>query len=161
VAAQADGARYALAGPEGERKAAAALDLIAETARGSIGDLRELLAELRYAPGTDLVARMRASGMDLRRVEHGTPRADHRSLLAEALTNALKHGDLAHPVQVEEDWCDGYRLVVRNRLPEPPRAGPGGTGHGLLGMRERVERAGGRFSAAPDGRDWVLRAELP
>jgi signal transduction histidine kinase len=161
VAAQADGARYSLGTPDGEQKAAAALDLIAETARGSIGDLRELLAELRYAPGTDLVARMRASGMELRLTQHGEPPAEHRGLLAEALTNALKHGDLAHPVLVEEDARRGYRLVVRNRRGNSTRVEFGGTGHGLIGSRERVERAGGRFSAGPDGADWVLRAELP
>ena len=37
-------------------------------------------------------------------------------LLAESLTNSLKHGDLAAPVEVDEDWRDGYRLVVRNRV---------------------------------------------
>ncbi|QIG41441.1 two-component sensor histidine kinase [Nocardioides anomalus] len=158
VAAQADGARYSLGTPDGEQKAAAALDLIAETARGSIGDLRELLAELRYAPGTDLVTRMRASGMDLRLTQHGDPRAEHRGLLAEALTNALKHGDLSHPVHVEEDARQGYRLVVRNRR-RSGSAAPG-TGSGLVGMRERVERDGGHLTARPDGPDWVLRAEV-
>ena len=60
--------------------------------------------------------------MDVRLVEHGEPSASGllavtaQRLLAESLTNALKHGDLAHPVEVEEDWRDGYRLVVRNRV---------------------------------------------
>ena len=168
VAAQADGARYALMTPDGERKATEALDVIAETARGSIADLRDLLAELRYdEPRTsthdDLIGRMRASGMDLRLVEHGEPRPGGRLLLPEALTNALKHGDLDQPVEVEEDWRDGYRLVVRNRVRGPlSTAGSAvGTGSGLAGLRERVERAGGRFAAGADGRDWVLTAEVP
>ena len=168
VAAQADGARYSLGTPDGERKATEALDVIAETARGSIADLRELLAELRYElpatpPGRGardaLLERMRASGMDVRLVEHGEPRPGGRPLLSEALTNALKHGDLTHPVEVEEDWREGYRLVVRNRVrgaaPAP------GTGNGLVGMRERVEHAGGRLTAGADGADWVLTAEVP
>lgn len=164
VAAQADGARYSLGTPGGEKKAAEALDLIGETARSSIGDLRDLLAELRYEePRTStpdaLVERMRSAGMDLRLTEHGEPGAGGRRLLAEALTNALKHGDPAHPVEVEEDWRDGYRLVVRNRV-RGSSAAPG-TGHGLAGLRERVERDGGTFSAGPDGADWVLTAEVP
>ena len=112
---------------------------------------------------------MRASGMDVRLVEHGTPSSSGalvvaaQRLLAESLTNALKHGDLTRPVEVEEDWRDGYRLVVRNRVrdlsdrPSPPM----GTGHGLAGMRDRVTMAGGRFDAGPDASDWVVRAELP
>ena len=176
VAAQADGARYSLGSPDGESKAAAALDVIAETARTSISDLRALLAELRYQepatpPGRHahqaLVERMRASGMDIRLVEHGSASGSvglvvaAQRLLAESLTNALKHGDLAYPVDVEEDWRDGYRLVVRNRLRGPAHPEPVGTGHGLAGMRDRIGRAGGVLTAGVEGDDWVVRAELP
>jgi signal transduction histidine kinase len=176
VAAQADGARYALGSPDGQRQAAESLDLIAETARGSIADLRALLAELRYQepatpPGRSahdaVVERMRASGMEVRLVEHGDGSGSvglvvaAQRLLAESLTNALKHGDLAHPVDVVEDWRDGYVLVVRNRLRDPAGPEPVGAGHGLAGMRERVGKAGGSFAAGAEGDDWVLRAELP
>jgi signal transduction histidine kinase len=174
VAAQADGARYSLASPGGEHRAAEALDVIAETARGSIGDLRGLLAELRYqgstsAPGSGaraaLVERVRASGMDVRLTEHGQPSHSPelavaaQRLLAEALTNALKHGDLSHPVEVEEDWREGYRLVVRNRVGDSSAAI--GTGHGLVGMRERVDLAGGAFDAAAADGTWTVTAVLP
>lgn len=176
VAAQADGARYALGSPDGQRQAAESLDLIAETARGSIADLRALLAELRYQepatpPGRTahdaLVDRMRASGMELRLVEHGTASGSAglevtaQRLLAESLTNALKHGDLGRPVEVEEHWGQGYRLVVRNRLRVSPGSDPSGAGHGVAGMRERVRDVGGTFAAGVEGEDWVVRAELP
>jgi signal transduction histidine kinase len=174
VAAQADGARYSLGTPDGDRKAAEALDVIAETARGSIADLRDLLAELRYQepaapPGRaareSLVDRMRSSGMDVRVVEHGEPSGSGslavaaQRLLAESLTNALKHGDLAHPVEVEEDWRDGYRLVVRNRV--RGSSGDLGTGHGVAGMRERVDLAGGSFAAGVVDGTWTVSAALP
>ena len=173
VAAQADGARYALEGPDGDRKASEALELIAQTARVSIAELRDLLAELRYRelptpPSRDtrdaLVARMRASGVDVRLVEHGEPTASGtiavaaQRLLSESLTNALKHSDLGHPVEVEEDWREGYRLVVRNRV---RGSSAPGAGHGVAGMRERVERAGGQFEAGIDGNTWTVRAALP
>ena len=179
VAAQADGARYSLGSAEGDRKTADALDVIAETARGSIADLRRLLAELRYEesgtpPGRGareaLVERMRASGMDVRQAEHGTPSGSPllavtaQRLLAEALTNALKHGDLSEPVEIEEDWRAGYRLVVRNRVRDSSEAPPAaslGTGHGLAGMRERVELAGGTFEAGASNGTWTVGAELP
>jgi signal transduction histidine kinase len=174
VAAQADGARYALGDPDGDRTAAKALEVIAETARGSISDLRDLLAELRYEePATPpghgsrdaLVERMRASGMQVRLVEHGHPAAAGllavaaQRLLAESLTNALKHGDLAHPVEVEQDWRDGYRLVVRNRVRD--LSDGLGSGHGLSGMRHRATLAGGAFDAGASDGIWTVRAVLP
>jgi signal transduction histidine kinase len=173
VAAQADGARYALDGSDGERRASEALEVIADTARTSIADLRDLLAELRYRelptpPSRDtrdaLVARMRASGVDVRLVRHGEPIASGaiavaaQRLLSESLTNALKHGDLDHPVDVEEDWRDGYRLVVRNRI---RGSSAPGAGHGVVGMRERVDQTGGRLEAGADGTTWTVHAELP
>ncbi len=173
VAAQADGARYALAGPGGEVRAGEALEVIADTARGSISDLRELLAQLRYreppspvghAARDALVARVRGSGMELHLTEHGAPPASGvltvaaYRLLSESLTNALKHGDLGHPVEVEEDWRAGYRLVARNRL---GGSSAPGTGHGVAGMRERVQLAGGRFTAGAEGDMWIVLAVLP
>ena len=174
VAAQADGARYALGNGSPDGKAAEALEVIAETARGSIADLRDLLAELRYqaarahqplaAPREPLLQRMRASGMDVRVTAVGEPR-----LRAPGGDCPAAAGRVAHQ-------------RPQARRPEPPgrgrgglaatatvwwcatgcegRSGPG-TGNGLTGMRERVERAGGRFTASADGPDWVLRLEVP
>lgn len=171
VAAQADGARYVLR--EHPERAEQALTVIGETARSAMGDVRSLLGQLRdQSAGSgdliveradDVLARMRASGMDLRRTTHGIPAeaglaavTAHR-VLAEALTNALKHGDLSWPVTVSDDWRHGYRLEVRNAL------GPGqpvGAGHGLTGMAERLAVAGGTLTAGPEDGEWVVRAEI-
>ena len=195
VAAQSDGARYGL--PHDPAGAERALELIGETARTAISDLRTIVAQLRdptLAPSTpgstqqaEVLARMRASGMDLQLRELGERDASpllaltaHR-LLGEALTNALKHGDLTAPVEVEQDWTDGYRLTVTNRLPgdhssaaraEPraePRADRYGaaqdesrhSGHGLVGMAERTTVAGGTFHAGAQGGEWVVCAHVP
>ncbi|SDO74341.1 Signal transduction histidine kinase [Pedococcus dokdonensis] len=182
VAAQSDGARYGLShDPAGAERA---LEVIGETARAAITDLRTIVAQLRdpalapstpgFAQQSEVIDRMRTSGMDLRVEEHGerdesplVALTAHR-LLAESLTNALKHGDLRAPVRVEQDWTDGYRLTVTNRLRDQPpgsagggAALPTGTGHGLVGMAERTTVAGGTFRAGPEGGSWVVRVQVP
>lgn len=174
VAAQSDGARYALR--QNPAAAERALEVIGETARTAITDLRTIVAQLRdpalspstpgYAQQQEVIDRMRASGMTLEVSESGerdesplVALTAHR-LVAESLTNALKHGDLSEPVVLEQDWRDGYRLTVTNRIGDSP-ATDGDTGHGLVGMAERTTVAGGTFSAGPDGGLWVLRAHLP
>lgn len=173
VAAQADGARYVLrADPD---RAAEALEVIGQTARSAMTDVRALLTRLRegedpsplLAPGTDdVIARMQASGMDLRVSSRGEPAvrgpvvATARFAIAESLTNALKHGDLGAPVAVEEDWQRGYRLRVVNGL-GPRRSDAVHSGHGLLGMTERVAELGGTVRSEPrDGR-WVVEVSIP
>jgi signal transduction histidine kinase len=176
VAAQADGARYSLGrSPEAAERA---LEVIGETARSTIADLRVILKRLRNqeaestsatTPGPEhqreLFARMRASGLDLHVTELGV-RSDsplilmtaHR-LLGEALTNALKHGDQDAPVDVRQDWLDGYRLQVANSV------AAGGahveTGHGIVGMQERAALAGGTVTSSQSGERWVVTAYLP
>jgi signal transduction histidine kinase len=175
VAAQADGARYVVhTDPD---RAQQALTVIGDTARSAMGDVRVLLGRLREQPGRDdageglefeqpdaLVARMRASGMDLRLDRRGGPaptgllEMTSRRVLTESLTNALKHGDLSRPVEVTEDWRDGYRLRVSNTA----AASDGRShGHGLLGMAERIALAGGSLTAQAQGDQWVLEAHVP
>ena len=83
VIAQADGARFAArADPEA---AIGALGTIAGVARGALGDVRLLLAELRHAEADapqpvlddlgDLLEQVRAAGLDVRFTEIGTPAA--------------------------------------------------------------------------------------
>ncbi|MFC6707595.1 sensor histidine kinase [Flexivirga alba] len=171
VAAQADGARYALrADPDATEQA---LEVIAETARSTIADLRTILAELRdndaeqstpgYEQAERLMQRMRLTGMRIQ--ERRTGDAAGSSLIAltayrllsEALTNALKHGDLGQPVQVEQDWTSGYRLRVVNAVGAPGD----GTGHGIIGMMERAAISGGRLESRQVGGEWVVDAAIP
>jgi signal transduction histidine kinase len=53
--------------------------------------------------------------------------------------------------ELVDDGGDGSPQV-----PQPP-----GGGHGIAGMRERVEVLGGQLEAGPDGPGWRLRTELP
>ncbi len=172
VAAQADGARY-LVQTDPDR-AQQALAVIGDTARSAMDDVRVLLDRLRDQQGSDeglefeepdaLIARMRASGMDVRLDrDGGLPptgllETTSRRLLTESLTNALKHGDLSHPVHVAEDWSHGYRLRVTNTAATSDGNSPG---HGLVGMAERIALAGGTLTAERQGKQWVLEAHVP
>jgi len=85
--------------------------------------------------------------------------AAHR-ILTEALTNALKHGDLTEPVVVLHDWHDGVTMTVRNAVGAvaPDRSG---AGHGILGMAERAAVIGGTVQSAPTPDGWTLRFRAP
>jgi signal transduction histidine kinase len=172
VAAQADGARYVLR--DDPDRAEGALSVIGETARSAMNDVRGLLAELRGAQQSEPVAapaaervidRMRRTGLV---IEHACYGAAHPGdlgdaagfVLTESLTNALKHGDRRRPVEVVEDWRDGYSLRVANPLP-PGSETRRGSGHGLRGMAERVAAAGGRLSAGRQGGLWIVDVRIP
>ena len=64
-------------------------------------------------------------------------------VLQEMLTNAIKHGRRDDPMFVERHWEGELRIEVRNVVdPDVEDAGPG---HGLDGMRRRLESVGGRL----------------
>ena len=50
-------------------------------------------------------------------------------------------------------------LDVRN--PVTPGSQPGRSGHGIIGMRERAQLAGGRLDAADEGGAFIVRATIP
>ncbi|WP_433366875.1 sensor histidine kinase [Actinoplanes sp. CA-142083] len=100
-------------------------------------------------------------------------------LTQEALTNVAKHaGPTARAclrITVDDDavtWevADDGGSATPSALKGPgfsaPSVGPGagsGTvgGHGLIGMRERVEVLGGKLTAGPSGTGWLVRTVLP
>jgi len=110
---------------------------------------------------------VRAAGVPLRvdvdPAPPGTPPASVQlavyRILQEALTNALRHGDGA-PVSVRLRWlADRVELEVRNPASGAPH-GAGG-GHGIIGMRERAQLAGGRLDAGAEAAEFIVRATLP
>ena len=80
------------------------------------------------------------------------------------MTNALKHAGAA-PTTVEIDYRPTeLAIAVLNALPELVRNSrtAHGTGHGLVGVRERVGSVGGELLAGPEeGGRYGVRVRLP
>ncbi|MEU5790487.1 histidine kinase [Micromonospora purpureochromogenes] len=84
-------------------------------------------------------------------------------LTQEALTNVAKHVGTSARARLAVSVVDGavhweVRDDGRGRV---PAAVPPGGGHGITGMRERVEVLGGRLEAGPSGTGWRVRTVLP
>ncbi|WP_245653539.1 sensor histidine kinase [Sphingomonas pituitosa] len=87
------------------------------------------------------------------------------AVVREAAANAVRHAD-ARRLQIQLRYGRGqFRVIVRDdgRGIAQDRSRRSGPGHyGLIGMRERVERLGGRFSIAADRpRGTRLELRLP
>ena len=180
VIAQADGARFAAR----NRPAAAveALDTISGVARGALGDVRLLLAELRHhesdapQPALDdlggLIDRVRSAGLDVNFAESGERLplgTGHQiavyRIVQEGLTNALRHGDTSAPVDLRLRWDEtGVDLELENAMRADAAAADSAPvfRHGIPGMRERAQLAGGTLGAeAGDDGMFRLSARIP
>ena len=162
-----------------------ALQLIGDTGRQALGELRRVLGVLREAadgpsagpelspqPGIAdidaLCAKVRAAGLevvyrtsgDVDALDSGVQLTAYR-IVQEALTNTLKHADAdsrVHLAIIEADT----RLTIRVQDTGPATPpGPHEEGHGLVGMRERAALYGGTVSAGPaGGGGWSVEAVL-
>ncbi|MEV5827575.1 histidine kinase [Spirillospora sp. NPDC052242] len=156
---------------------------IAATARESLGEMRRLLGVLRneethgeLAPQPDLTrigqiveATVRAGvPVEFASCDADVPEAVGLSayrIVQEALANVVRHAPgAATRVAVAENGGRLAVLVVNGPPPAPPAAPleERGTGHGIVGMRERVRLVGGTLEAGPlpDG-GFRVAAHLP
>jgi len=178
LAVQVEGARLLAqrrgADPELVRRLAEARQLAVsglDEARRAVGALRDdklpgpgQLSELVTAYGEQ--ARLSVVG-DPRPVPPSVGVAVYRTA-QEALTNARRHAG-GPEVEVALAWTPStLRLVVADRggrvpvtVPAVDLPGSGPSGHGLIGMRERAELAGGRLTAGPSDEGWTVTLELP
>lgn len=187
ITVQADSAPYRLDGlPDAAREE---FGSIAASARESLTEMRRLLAVLRSEgangerapqPGLDRLphlveATVRAGiPIDLSRPElailtqlaHVSPAVDLSAyrIVQEALSNVMRHAPGARTT-ITVSLDDQYLLVlvVNGPSTEPPTPLEGsGTGHGLVGMRERVRLVGGTVDAGPlPGGGFRVAARLP
>jgi signal transduction histidine kinase len=182
VAVQAETARLTTAGMPAA--GAQRLSAIGDTARAALTEMRRLLGVLREDAETDVADRRPqpglaqlndlldeardATGTGTRLILHGSPitldpgveLAAYR-IIQEALTNSRRHAPGA-AIDVELHYAaDTLRLTVRDNGPGP--AGDAtGSGHGLLGMRERAAAVGGRLRHGPASTGgFLVEAHLP
>lgn len=160
-----------------------ALEQIAKECSASASDLRQLLASLREAPVvadpqlgslTDAhtlseevaaqAARLREAGFEVTTeiaVHHVTAaRATTLSMVTrEAVTNILKHATPGTDVSLAMVERDG--VVEGTFSNHAPRARPGRTGWGVIGMEERMALLKGTLILQRlDGR-WTVHVSLP
>ena len=157
-----------------------ALTEISKTGRHAVHDVRRLIqflrsdADLKPQPSLndlgDLVASFRQSGLPVTVELTATLPADPAfgltvyRIVQEALTNVLRHAPAAPQVSVRiAPSAPGVIDVVVDNAPgaSPLTAAGPGAGHGLLGMRQRVEIWHGTLESGPrpDG-GWRVHAQL-
>ncbi|MEV6494831.1 sensor histidine kinase [Actinoplanes sp. NPDC051633] len=157
-----------------------ALAQVEELGRRSVAEIRRVVGLLRPDDSDglgpqpslrrldDLVAQVRAAGLDVRLTVAGEPGELPAGLdmsayrvTQEALTNVLRHAE-ASVATVEVDYRpEAVCLTVTDN-----GRGPGdettSDGHGLVGMRERVGMFGGRLETGPrDGGGFRVAASFP
>jgi signal transduction histidine kinase len=153
------------------------------TARQALAELRQLLGVLRRdgnpparapQPGLaqlgQLLDQARRGGLPVQVRTEGSPHtlppaADLCAyrVIQEALTNVRKHQGRAATSVALRYLTGRLEIEVTSQAgPQPPPLRPGGTGHGLAGMRERVTLLGGELTAgpAPDG-GFAVTARIP
>jgi signal transduction histidine kinase len=169
IVVQADGA--AAGAEQRPAAAAAALRTIGDTGREALGQMRRLLGVLRSEDGADaatlapqpgaaqldaLVAQVVRAGLPARLSVDGAPRPLPGTIdvtlyrvAQEALTNVLKHAGAVSRVDVLLRYRDdAVELLVRDDGRAAPAPGDG-PGHGVVGMRERVDLQAGTLTAGP------------
>jgi signal transduction histidine kinase len=167
-------------------KARGHLDAVHGAAHDALVELRRLVGVLRedeaaYAPQPglerldELLTETRAAGLPVELAERGARESLPAGLdlaayriVQESLTNVRRHAGGAR-TEVRIDYGGdarpaSRRLVVEvaNEPGRANRAAGRGSGHGLIGMRERVRIYGGTLEAGPvPGGGFRVRAELP
>jgi signal transduction histidine kinase len=163
--------------PDGSR---AAIETIEEVARETLGEIDHLVRVLRedelgedravepppgFAALETLAERHRSTGLDVGVRAQGSrrplpPAVDQAAyrIVQEALTNAAKHG--AGRAEVDVTFgAHSLELAVRN--PVAPGASTDGSGHGIVGMRERAVLLGGTLDAGAANGVFRVTARLP
>lgn len=150
-------------------RAEAAFEAISATGREAIGQLRVLLGTLRGEDGSGLdalaglIERFSHAGLDVRTEETGTRVRTSATVdvtayrvIQECLTNTLRHAE-ARTAWLSLSWEDG--LLGIKVSDDGHGSADLREGHGLTGMRERVEACGGTLVIDPQG--FTVTATLP
>jgi signal transduction histidine kinase len=176
---QAGAARLLL--DEDPKRAVEPVSSVEETGRLALAELRRLLGVLQPGEGEvslvpqpglaridDLLTGARRAGLPVELVVAGErrllpPGIDLTAyrIVQEALTNAHKHGGPTRAYVFLRYGTDALELEVATAGGTAPNGGDG-SGHGLVGMRERVALYDGTFEAGPRAQGgYAVRALLP
>ena len=156
------------------------LKSIEEGARDTLSELNKLLGVLRKTPGAPamtpqptlddvdaLLKPARDAGLDAtlkvtgekRRLSAAVELSAYR-IIQEAITNVLKHANASRVEVVIGYEPDALVLTISDNGSGPREAAS--TGHGLIGMRERVELFGGEMGTGSSSLGgFTVRAKLP
>jgi signal transduction histidine kinase len=164
-------------------RARSALASIESTGREALAELRRLLGVIRPEDETDatrapqprleqlaaLVEQVRSAGLAVDLAVDGLPRplapalelAAYR-VVQEALTNTLKHAGASKARVTIRYRASELAVEVVDDGPGPPIGLLTGSGHGLVGMRERVALVRGSMDARPaPGGGFAVSARFP
>jgi signal transduction histidine kinase len=158
-----------------------AMQLIETTARDTLAELNRLLGVLRKQdgaplapqPGLDqidtLLKAARDAGLDAtlkvtgdRRMLPGALDLSAYRIVQEAITNVLKHANASRVEVILDYQPDALALTITDNGSGATATVGASTGHGLIGMRERIEMFGGELgtdSSSLGG--FTVRARLP
>ena len=166
--------------PDGRSEDREALVGVEQAGRAALAEMRRLLAvmrrdgddvELMPQPGLDgldsLVKRIERTGLPVQvRIDgepyplpQGVDLSAYR-IVQEGLTNTVKHAAASHAEVTLRYAPDELRIDVRDD--GRGACASDGLGHGLIGVRERVNLYGGEMSAGTaNGRGFILSTRLP
>ena len=179
IIVQSDGGRYA--GTHDPAVARNTMETIRHESERALHDMQRLLGVFGGSPHADyndidnLVEQARNASPDIRirRSLTGTVSPEQLSgpasaasyhMVQEALTNIRKYAGPHVDVYIKESWNnDSFTLTVTDNGRGAAASIDGHTpGYGLLGMRERIESAGGSLQAGPRlGGGFEVMAILP
>ena len=167
ILAQAESAQFL--DPDDTERIQQTMRNIATSARQSLRDVRQVLSSTNdeaLLSFDELIDGVRAAGNDVRSEVIGTPLSLPSGtdlvafrVLQEMLTNALKHGRRSEPIEIEQQWTDGLRIQVRNRIGEVVLPSVGGIG--IEGMRRRLETVRGRLEVGREHDEFTATAWIP
>jgi signal transduction histidine kinase len=165
---------------EDQEREREALQVVEETGRAALAEMRRLVGVLRRPeeaptlvpqPSLEyvdkLVEQTREAGLETKLRLEGAPTELPQGIdltayrfVQEGLTNAIKHANAKHAEVVVRYDNGSVELVVRDDGTGDGKGG--GSGHGLVGIRERVAVYGGELTAGPRPEGgYELRARLP
>ena len=179
IIVQSDGGRYA--GTHDPAVARNTMETIRHESERALHDMQRLLGMFGGSPHADyndidnLVEQARTVSPDIRIQRSITGTASPEQLgeqastasyhvVQEALTNIRKYAGPHVDVYIKESWNNGLLTVTVTDNGRGAAASIDGhtPGYGLLGMRERIESAGGSLQAGPRlGGGFEVMATLP